>query len=128
MTDLTTSVSSCQPYCERIGPSTSSTSLLCLAFTPIDFLPGGGVTTQVSIFTHITHVKYVTKHVTPYVTHVKQLMSLDQTLLGSSRRKRTLGSTRTCTNRIRGLASIRTDLSLTALKKFLLPGLKTFLD
>ena len=29
---------------------------------------------------------------------------------------------------LRGLASIRTDLSLTALNKFLLPGLKTFLD
>ena len=29
---------------------------------------------------------------------------------------------------IRALASIRTDLSLTALNKLLLPGLKTFLD
>ena len=40
LSSLTVKVASCQPYWERIGPNTSSTSLLCFAFTTIDFLLG----------------------------------------------------------------------------------------
>merc|ERR1719350_339077 len=40
LSSLTVMSARFQPYWERIGPSTSSTSLVCLAFTPMLFLLG----------------------------------------------------------------------------------------